>query len=208
VQLEHVAHPGPPGQLAVLKLGSKALPRLAAITCRVQPGHAGPAATGVPGPPDVPDHGGLAGAAGPRDREDLAFLRSAGHVAQAHRAAVALVMFCTSVPAGTGRQVQRRNHRVPAALAARPCPGGRELIRGIGRLAPRIHRSAGPPPAGSSFARTPALRASQAASANSRAGAPCLSPRITPESGRGSYARAESPFACRTAGISRFLRER
>ena len=46
MQLEHVAHPGPPGQLAVLELGSKALPGLAAITCRAQPGHAGPAATG------------------------------------------------------------------------------------------------------------------------------------------------------------------
>lgn len=45
------------------------------------------------------------------------------------------------------------------------------------------------------------LRASQAASANSLAGAPCLNPRITPESGRRSYARAESPFACRTRRI-------
>jgi hypothetical protein len=146
---------GPPGQLAVLELGSTALPRLTAIACRVQPGHAGPAATGSARPPDVPGRGGLAGAAGPGDREDLAFLRGAGHVAQAHRAAVALVMVCTSVTAGTGRQVQRRNHGVPAAWPARPCPGGRELIRGIDRLAPRIHRSAGPPPAGSSFARTP-----------------------------------------------------
>ena len=102
MQLEHLAHPEPPGQLAVLELGSAALPRLAAITCRVQPGHAGPAATGSARPPDVPDRGGLAVAAGPRDREDLAFLRGAGHVAQAHRAAVALVMFCTSVTAGTG----------------------------------------------------------------------------------------------------------
>ncbi|HEY1003660.1 MAG TPA: hypothetical protein VGD83_28860 [Streptosporangiaceae bacterium] len=82
MQLEHLAHPGPPGQLAVLELGSKALPRLAAITCRVQPGHAGPAATGGARPPDVPGRGDLAGAAAPRDREDLAFLRSAGHVAR------------------------------------------------------------------------------------------------------------------------------
>ena len=78
------------GQLALLELDADDATELVAVAARVEPEHADRARVGRPQPADGLDRGGLAGAVGAEDGEDLALLDREGHAVDRRAVAVAL----------------------------------------------------------------------------------------------------------------------
>ena len=90
-QVERLADAQPVGQLGLLELRAEELAQRGGVRRGVVPEDADGPAVALPEPLDALDGGGLAGAVGAEDPEDLALLDGERHVLDGHVLSVALV---------------------------------------------------------------------------------------------------------------------